>query len=122
MPSGQQSKRTRPALYSPGVSRCDCRRDQTASGFFFFKQKTAYEIQGDWSSDVCSSDLDSGPHVRRRAGLNVQVSGYVQAGASPNVWPRVCPTGLPFFLSATPILRYSSSVRGGSDADRKSVV
>ena len=27
--------------------------------FFFFKQKTAYEIyQCDWSSDVCSSDLD----------------------------------------------------------------
>ncbi len=26
--------------------------------FFFFKQKTAYEMQfGDWSSDVCSSDL-----------------------------------------------------------------
>jgi len=26
--------------------------------FFFFKQKTAYEINaGDWSSDVCSSDL-----------------------------------------------------------------
>jgi len=27
--------------------------------FFFFKQKTAYEFTyGDWSSDVCSSDLD----------------------------------------------------------------
>src|SRR5213079_935691 len=27
-------------------------------GFFFFEQKTAYEITtGDWSSDVCSSDL-----------------------------------------------------------------
>src|SRR5213076_1227155 len=27
--------------------------------FFFFKQKTAYEMVGsDWSSDVCSSDLD----------------------------------------------------------------
>ena len=27
-------------------------------GFFFFKQKTAYEILTcDWSSDVCSSDL-----------------------------------------------------------------
>src|SRR6059036_2101467 len=27
---------------------------------FFFKQKTAYEITyGDWSSDVCSSDLDA---------------------------------------------------------------
>src|SRR6187200_1687639 len=26
--------------------------------FFFFKQKTAYEfVSGDWSSDVCSSDL-----------------------------------------------------------------
>src|SRR3546814_20309123 len=34
--------------------------------FFFFKQKTAYEMRiSDWSSDVCSSDLDdrkpSGP-------------------------------------------------------------
>src|SRR3546814_10589673 len=28
--------------------------------FFFFKQKTAYEMRiSDWSSDVCSSDLDS---------------------------------------------------------------
>src|SRR5213082_3733551 len=28
--------------------------------FFFFKQKPAYEIvSGDWSSDVCSSDLSS---------------------------------------------------------------
>src|SRR3546814_3399451 len=27
-------------------------------GFFFFKQKTAYEMRiSDWSSDVCSSDL-----------------------------------------------------------------
>src|SRR3546814_7769579 len=26
--------------------------------FFFFKQKTAYDMRiGDWSSDVCSSDL-----------------------------------------------------------------
>ena len=29
--------------------------------FFFFKQKTAYEIVSrDWSSDVCSSDLTGG--------------------------------------------------------------
>src|SRR3546814_12645935 len=27
--------------------------------FFFFKQKTAYEVRiSDWSSDVCSSDVD----------------------------------------------------------------
>src|SRR3546814_7783640 len=31
--------------------------------FFFFKQKTAYEMRiSDWSSDVCSSDL---PEIRR---------------------------------------------------------
>src|SRR3546814_2503810 len=29
--------------------------------FFFFKQKTAYEMRiSDWSSDVCSSDLSNG--------------------------------------------------------------
>src|SRR3546814_2972932 len=29
-----------------------------AVSFFFFKQKTAYEMRiSDWSSDVCSSDL-----------------------------------------------------------------
>src|ERR1051325_12059933 len=34
--------------------------------FFFFKKKTAYEITyGDWSSDVCSSDLSrSRAHAR----------------------------------------------------------
>src|SRR3546814_8984978 len=33
--------------------------------FFFFKQKTAYEMRiSDWSSDVCSSDL-FGIHQRR---------------------------------------------------------
>src|SRR3546814_9851130 len=35
--------------------------------FFFFKQKTAYEMRiSDWSSDVCSSDLRAGEHPRRR--------------------------------------------------------
>src|SRR3546814_6937951 len=32
--------------------------------FFFFKQKTAYEMRiSDWSSDVCSSDLPIGTRV-----------------------------------------------------------
>src|SRR3546814_13802262 len=36
--------------------------------FFFFKQKTAYEMRiSDWSSDVCSSDLQ--PVLRRLAVL-----------------------------------------------------
>src|SRR3546814_2497879 len=39
-----------------------------ASVFFFFKQKTAYEMRiSDWSSDVCSSDLTVDQHHRPRA-------------------------------------------------------
>src|SRR3546814_1314051 len=35
--------------------------------FFFFKQKTAYEMRiSDWSSDVCSSDLELFPYSRPR--------------------------------------------------------
>src|SRR3546814_2788617 len=33
--------------------------------FFFFKQKTAYEMRiSDWSSDVCSSDLQGDPEAK----------------------------------------------------------
>src|SRR3546814_19645781 len=36
--------------------------------FFFFKQKTAYELRiSDWSSDVCSSDLRIRRSPQRRA-------------------------------------------------------
>src|SRR3546814_4183367 len=39
--------------------------------FFFFKQKTAYEMRiSDWSSDVCSSDL-------RRYAVGQQLSGDI---------------------------------------------
>src|SRR3546814_5411791 len=38
--------------------------------FFFYKQKTAYEMRiSDWSSDVCSSDLH-GRHDQRRPDLD----------------------------------------------------
>src|SRR3546814_5583178 len=37
--------------------------------FFFFKQKTAYEMRiSDWSSDVCSSDLLADPTATELAG------------------------------------------------------
>src|SRR3546814_6782249 len=37
---------------------CVCCVYNCCVGFFFFKQKTAYEMRiSDWSSDVCSSDL-----------------------------------------------------------------
>src|SRR5438552_12619073 len=36
---------------------CIIRKSQLRCIFFFFKQKTAYELIWCWSSDVCSSDL-----------------------------------------------------------------
>src|SRR5213596_3883631 len=57
--------------------------------FFFFKQKTAYEIRPcDWSSDVCSSDLHgaAGPRrIRRTLGRHerVAVHGGCERGARP---------------------------------------
>src|SRR6184192_1268151 len=50
---------------TPDISRAcppkggDADRYHRLKSFFFFKQKTAYEMSiGDWSSDVCSSDLE----------------------------------------------------------------
>src|SRR3546814_2154462 len=40
------------------------------SFFFFFKQKTAYEMRiSDWSSDVCSSDLRRRKSRSRNLGI-----------------------------------------------------
>src|SRR3546814_12582900 len=57
---------------------------------FFFKQKTAYEMRiSDWSSDVCSSDLqslidpalDRGPdHRQRQRHAFGQVHGGIEDG------------------------------------------
>src|SRR3546814_7185412 len=58
--------------------------------FFFFKQKTAYEIRiSDWSSDVCSSDLclpqrlgrDGRRAVRNRL-ISAMVDHALQSGVS----------------------------------------
>src|SRR3546814_10439717 len=81
--------------------------------FFFFKQKTAYEMRiSEWSSDVCSSDLaPSGPlfektvsnmqEVRARGGKVVLISdaeGIAEAGYGciatiemPKVHPLIAP-------------------------------
>src|SRR3546814_3943306 len=41
--------------------------------FFFFKQKTAYEMRiSDWSSDVCSSDLADGQQAKHGHGREAQ--------------------------------------------------
>ena len=49
--------------------------------FFFFKQKTAYEIyQCDWSSDVCSSDLITNEDLSR----DLDITPARNQGASPD--------------------------------------
>src|SRR3546814_2962679 len=56
--------------------------------FFFFKQKTAYEMRiSDWSSVVCSSDLPSGcsRHLyssERTLSALVRKNAYPQQGIS----------------------------------------
>src|SRR3546814_3777679 len=48
--------------------------------FFFFKQKTAYEMRiSDWSSDVCSSDLHAGHRGRNVPSLQEGADGGVGA-------------------------------------------
>src|SRR3546814_5965754 len=47
--------------------------------FFFFKQKTAYEMRiSDWSSDVCSSDLANGT-IDRDPATGEPVGGLQEA-------------------------------------------
>src|SRR3546814_8693044 len=54
--------------------------------FFFFKQKTAYELRiSDWSSDVCSSDLSA---TRQRGQRTIFCHLPLQDGVSTvSGWP-----------------------------------
>src|SRR3546814_1200847 len=62
--------------------------------FFFFKQKTAYEMRiSDWSSDVCSSDLTAtGRSALRQAGRRLTSACPMSTPASARVttcsWTR----------------------------------
>src|SRR3546814_5537134 len=64
--------------------------------FFFFKQKTAYEMRiSDWSSDVCSSDLPAGhdlPLPPAAAGLLVRDRREPAPGGAPCADPRNRPS------------------------------
>src|SRR3546814_2049444 len=55
--------------------------------FFFFKQKTAYEMRiSDWSSDVCSSDLGRRAHGKldyKDAARGMHDSGAQRATTMP---------------------------------------
>src|SRR3546814_1942352 len=58
--------------------------------FFFFKQKTAYEMRiSDWSSDVCSSDLDG--IFERLASALGKILGHRVRGIAKQGCPAHCP-------------------------------
>src|SRR2546427_2441934 len=80
--------------------------------FFFFKQKTAYEIDCDWSSDVCSSDLLL---ERRLDDLGISLVVVLHA-PHPSLWPlfqRVgkAQAGMPTPFPAYPALLASTMAK-----------
>src|SRR3546814_3709201 len=51
--------------------------------FFFFKQKTAYEMRiSDWSSDVCSSDLRIDHRTLEAQGIDLEPQHKIGPAAS----------------------------------------
>src|SRR3546814_15858584 len=80
--------------------------------FFFFKQKTAYEMRiSDWSSDVCSSDLRAGlgpvpaklvlaPSMERfvRDGMGIEIS--TEIGSTSDLALKVARGELDFLIAS----------------------
>src|SRR3546814_6652353 len=65
--------------------------------FFFFKQKTAYEMRiSDWSSDVCSSDLRIIAGVETADAGQVFINGREVNGPSTFVEPEARSIGFVF--------------------------
>src|SRR3546814_14216412 len=95
--------------------------------FFFFKQKTAYEMRiSDWSSDVCSSDLlrQSFEDAKASTGAEEIESAFDEArrdarsiGAEPDSGSRTVDAGTAPQLRDAPVAAPESY-----EEDRKSVV
>src|SRR3546814_1675957 len=80
--------------------------------FYFFKQKTAYEMRiSDWSSDVCSSDLTWSPQCfMSRRSCDICNLDRRRIDTSGNQTCHMCH------------IHYQVSSNRISDVDRKSVV
>src|SRR5256885_5137773 len=99
------------AMQPHRVARCD---GQIGVGFFFSSRRRHTRLQGDWSSDVCSSDLDPLVPARLFAHRGLAAAMAVTALYSATF------SSLPYFLTL-----YFQTVRGYSafaTGDRKSVV
>src|SRR3546814_3928205 len=81
--------------------------------FFFFKQKTAYEMRiSDWSSDVCSSDLHQ---AERRAAFAARSAQWLHLQpALP-----LCQRALPVHFEGAP-LPYEDFLAGAAHIELRS--
>src|SRR3546814_17592349 len=84
--------------------------------FFFFKQKTAYEMRiSDWSSDVCSSDLTATAETGGRADRPIACRPHRQWTSRPLApRPGMCRSSGVFQARlplAPPPLRHSARFR-----------
>src|SRR3546814_8097468 len=93
--------------------------------FFFFKQKTAYEMRiSDWSSDVCSSDLPATSALRvdraPQVGPCARVEALVEEVAQVN--PGFAQQGLEETATFEPEQprRDGAAVLGGDEIGRAS--
>src|SRR3546814_6033434 len=78
--------------------------------FFFFKQKTAYEMRiSDWSSDVCSSDLIE------RAGGRASTAKVEAHGSYAQFAQRALDDGDHFVVHAAAVQRRSEERRVGKE-------
>src|SRR3546814_3688820 len=86
--------------------------------FFFFKQKTAYEMRiSDWSSDVCSSDLVAlrdfhaiRAHYYDASGAPKPVGARIKNPELARLLKHVAKHGAPGFYQGWPARRLSSAV------------
>src|SRR3546814_19939875 len=102
-----------------------------STSVFFFKQKTAYEMRiSDWSSDVCSSDLDEIAQLMLKEGVpcapvrelseviedeNMHARGSLQRIDHPELGRIVVPHR-PLRFQGSPLIPLDPSPSPGSDA------
>src|SRR3546814_1408576 len=88
---------------------------------FFFKQKTAYEMRiSDWSSDVCSSDLNGGLNSTPQSGGGRRTSPHVgDRGADSVVLERheLVRSGIVEYRAHELVIERMTGLVGGIRAD-----
>src|SRR5256885_3757616 len=73
--------------WHPGI-QCDKCKKVRRLCFFFSSRRRHTRLQGDWSSDVCSSDLPQYDGELTIGGLSAPVTVYRDAHAIPQLYAR----------------------------------